>query len=328
MKYTEIDILECVCVGEYDDEYVYDIEMNDETHTFMCNDILVHNSAYITLQPLIDACKVPTELETHFILLFNEHILSDYLDGRFEDYAKAYNCKKNLEAFELEKVARSVLMQKKKKYVMDISWKEPDVYLDPLHQLVFKGVEVAKGETSMFVRNEQKEFVKWIMDSINNHKKLRYPDIVMRLRQIKQRFEMAPIEDICKSTSISDYEKYVLNDKCPDRVYYCPGVVIPYHAKASSWYNNMLWTTESQYRAKYELIKRGDKVKVYCVKDPVDSMHEMFAFKSGSYPVEFAPQVDIDTQFAKLILDPLNRYVEALGYQPIGDKLTYKAKLF
>lgn len=49
--------LECVksieCIGEFDDEYVYDIEMDDETHTFIGNDILVHNSVYSQLDEVI-----------------------------------------------------------------------------------------------------------------------------------------------------------------------------------------------------------------------------------------------------------------------------------
>lgn len=327
-KENIVDVVECVECGEYEDEYVYDIEMDDESHTFVCNDVLVHNSAYLTLQPVIEACGISADLATHFILSFNDNVLADYLDGRFEDYAKAYNCKKNLESFELEKIARSVLMQKKKKYVMDIAWKEPDVFLPPLKQLVFKGVEVTKGESSIFVRNEQREFVKWIMSNINEGKKLRYPEIVARLRQIKERFIMAPPDDICKTVSMSDYEKYILNDK-GNIVDYCEDVPsIPYHAKASSWYNNMLYTTAAKYRSRYPLIKKGDKVRVYNVKDPVDEEHETFAFLPGNFPREFAPPIDMDTQFEKMILDPLNRYVEALGYQPIGAKLTYKSKLY
>ena len=34
------DIIECKCIGQFDDEYVYDIEMNDKNHTFFANNIL------------------------------------------------------------------------------------------------------------------------------------------------------------------------------------------------------------------------------------------------------------------------------------------------
>lgn len=51
--------VEIVCIARceqkcyFDDEYVYDIEMNDETHTFVANNILVHNSIYSSYTDII-----------------------------------------------------------------------------------------------------------------------------------------------------------------------------------------------------------------------------------------------------------------------------------
>ena len=47
MEYILDDLEVCECIGIFEDEYVYDIEMDDPTHTFIANDILVHNSLYI-----------------------------------------------------------------------------------------------------------------------------------------------------------------------------------------------------------------------------------------------------------------------------------------
>ena len=52
-EYFFDDIEICECVGCFEDEYVYDIEMLDETHTFIANDILVHNSLYISYENLV-----------------------------------------------------------------------------------------------------------------------------------------------------------------------------------------------------------------------------------------------------------------------------------
>lgn len=41
------------CIGEFENEFVYDIEIDDATHTFMANDILVHNSVYSQLDEVI-----------------------------------------------------------------------------------------------------------------------------------------------------------------------------------------------------------------------------------------------------------------------------------
>jgi len=53
MKSTFEEIESIECIGEFDDEYVYDIEMDDDTHTFVANDILVHNSVYSQLDEVI-----------------------------------------------------------------------------------------------------------------------------------------------------------------------------------------------------------------------------------------------------------------------------------
>ena len=47
------DIVRCEKIGNFEDEYVYDIEMNDDTHTFVANNILVHNSIYTSYENII-----------------------------------------------------------------------------------------------------------------------------------------------------------------------------------------------------------------------------------------------------------------------------------
>lgn len=323
-NYEFIGCEETLCVGNYDNEYVYDIEMDDDTHTFIANDILVHNSAYITLNPLITTCGIMNEQSTDFILLFNKYLLSPYFEWCFEKYAEHYNCPKNLENFELEKIARSVLMQKKKKYVMDISWKEPDVHVKPLHSLLFKGVEVVKGTSSLFCRTEQRNYVTWLMDCINNDIDINYGLVVGKIKKIRQRFDMQNPNDITMTMSISDYDKYIYNDKGAS-VIYNEGITIPYQAKAAARYNNLLYTTFSKYRSKYQMIHSGDKIKIYYIKG---TPGEAFAFLPNNYPAEFAPDIDMDEQFKRLILNPLNRYNEALGLKPVTNNFTYTNPLW
>ena len=57
MEYIFEDIELCECIGEFEDEYVYDIEVDDESHTFIANDILVHNSLYISYNNILKTIK-------------------------------------------------------------------------------------------------------------------------------------------------------------------------------------------------------------------------------------------------------------------------------
>ena len=68
------------------------------------------DSAYITFQPIIDACGITLEQETDFDIAVYDHAMKPYLDDAFDRYANMYNCEKNLEDFELEKISRTIIL--------------------------------------------------------------------------------------------------------------------------------------------------------------------------------------------------------------------------
>jgi predicted HAD superfamily hydrolase len=85
----------------------------------------------------------------------------------------------------------------------------------------------------------------------------------------------------------------------------------------------MLYNKAKRYKSKYNIIKKGDKVKFYYTAD--DSV---FAFLPNEFPLEFAPKMDIDLQFEKMVLEPLNRIIAASGYPKVSGALTYSAGLW
>ena len=64
--------IEPIEILEPDDDYVYDLEMEDESHTFIANDILVHNtdSIFVGFEPAIKSCDWQN-------IIFNE----DFING-------------------------------------------------------------------------------------------------------------------------------------------------------------------------------------------------------------------------------------------------------
>ena len=279
------------------------------------------DSAYISLQPVIDTCNIPIEQETYFVLAINEGVLSEYLEQMFDRYAADFNCPKNLEKFELEKIARSVIMLAKKKYIMDISWKEPDVHVAPVHSLVYKGIEVIQGSTPDFCRECMKEFIKFMLEKIDAGQKPEYDAIIRKLKELKTKFSMQNPNEISKSFGMSDYEKYILDDK--KEIKYTPDTVCPIHVRAAAIYNNMLYNKAKRYKSKYNIIHKGDKVKFYYTAD-----NGVFAFLPNEFPGEFAPKMDIDLQFEKMVLEPLNRIIEASGYPKVSSALTFSVGLW
>jgi hypothetical protein len=53
----------------------------------------------------------------------------------------------------------------------------------------------------------------------------------------------------------------------------------------------------------------------------------MFAYR-GSYPIEYAPEIDYDAQFNKAILSPINSIIEPLGMPKITERLSVIMDIF
>jgi len=324
------DIVSCECIGTFEKETVYDIETADDTHTFVANDILVHNSAYVTLQPLIDAYQIPHEQETDFDLAIYNGAMAPMLDAAFEKYAQDFNCDKNLEVFELEKISRTIIMLAKKNYMCDVAWVDSGAFLHPLSHITYTGYDVVKGSTPDYCRQEMKNFVNFCMEHLNRGVKPTQGEIVTKLREIKQRFMMQHPEEIAKSTSISNYENFVLNDKTDEIVFAdrkADGSKLPcpIHVRAAAVYNNILYTKGKKYMSKYQFLHSGDKVKWYYTGEDT-----VAGFVPNHYPNEIAKYMpmDMNIQFEKMLLSPLNRIVVALGYQEIPASLTFSKSLF
>jgi hypothetical protein len=124
--FDEIEI--CECVGSFEDEYVYDIEMIDETHTFIANDILVHNSLYISYELLTKSIvghenmsaaekgRIIVEFNTKYLDAHNREVMDAHYKSRHVD---------SVQNFELETLALSgVWLNVKKRYAQVLLWKD------------------------------------------------------------------------------------------------------------------------------------------------------------------------------------------------------------
>lgn len=310
-----------------DDYFLNKWHLDTETHrelgitnvkqvTTPRNTIVVYNdtdSTYMTFQPVLDSCDYQGDPK-EFILKLKEVKLDKYFQEKFDEYAKKFNTK-NIQNFELEKIAYSGLMMAKKKYILDTAWADPGIHFDKLQKLSFTGVEIVQSSTPKFVRKVLKELVNYLFD---HGKELDYSDAVKKLKEYKAQFIMQEPDDISKGVSIGDYEKYVLND----RKEIVLGDKCPINVRSASVYNHILFN--SKWKNKYNLIKTGDKIKFYYAK----SEFEVFGFMPGNYPYEFAPEIDYDRQFEKVIIEPFNRFIEVLGFNPIPGNLIYARSLF
>jgi hypothetical protein len=207
------------------------------------------------------------------------------------------------------------LMVAKKKYILDLAWKDPGVYYKPQEKIKPVGVEIVQGLTPPFSRKALKDMLRIMFEQ---GKKLQYADIVKKLKDYKKEFILQDPNEISKTIAIGEYETYVLED----RKQIVLASKCPIHIRAAAIYNHMLMN--SKLKTKYNLAKTGDKIKFYYAKGD----DEVFGFLPGNFPYETATAVDYDLQFEKVMVEPYNRFMKSAGFNPIPGNLIYARSLF
>jgi DNA polymerase elongation subunit (family B) len=274
------------------------------------------DSNYVTFQEVVASCDWEGDPKD-LVLKINEYRLNDYLKKCFDIYSKKWGTE-NYQDFELEALSINGLFLGKKKYVTNIVYSD-GVHSDPLTAIKTTGVEMIKGGTPSFVREKLLYLTKFIF---RKGKDFSLREFVQELKVIKKDFKAQEPENISAAIAVNNYEKFILNDTTALEV----AKGCPIHVRASAYHNYLLNNTK--YKDKYPLLRSGEKVRYYFVKLKNANDNNVFAYAQGTYPYEFAPPIDYDEQFTKTILDPINRFVEVMGHNPISPNLFMINTLF
>jgi DNA polymerase elongation subunit (family B) len=275
------------------------------------------DSNYVTFQEVVASCEGWQGSDKDLILAINEQRLTGYLKQCFDVYSKKWGTD-NYQDFEMETLAINGIFLGKKKYVTNIVYSD-GVHSDPLSSIKTTGVEMVKGGTPSFVREKLIYLTKFIFSKGNSFS-LR--EFVQELKSIKKDFKAQEPENISVAVNVNNYEKFILNDTTDLEV----AKGCPIHVRACAYHNFLLNSTK--YKDKYPLLKSGEKVRFYFVKTKNINENNVFAYAQGTYPYEFAPPIDYDQQFTKTILDPINRFIEVMGHNPISPNLFMINTLF
>jgi len=255
--------------------------------------------------------------ELEFIQGMDHFRYAQYFKDCLTTYAESYGVE-NKEDFELEKISESIINIAKKKYLMHIVH-EDGIDYDRMSYIFPKGVELVRSSTPLFARDRIVEIVKYLF---NNPDTFNIKELLKLVKNLRKEFELANIDDISMQSSCSNYDAKIIDDKnLPLK--YTSGA---HFAVKCAAYHNYLLSKDSDARKKYEFIKSGTKIKYYVCKDK--GINDMFAYIRGSYPHEFAPEMDYDQQFAKAILSPINSIIEPLGMPQITDRLRVVMDMF
>jgi DNA polymerase elongation subunit (family B) len=274
------------------------------------------DSGYLIFEECMDAVKWQGSVKD-FVLKLNSFRLSDYIKKVLQDYAKSFHTDNYLD-FELETIAENAIWVAKKKYIQNIIWKDGKHY-DNLTYIKTTGLEIIQSSTPVFCRGKLIDAVKYMFAKGKITEK-HVGDLVKLIKEIKREFKLSNIEKISMGRSVSDYQKFIINDQ--DKFEIQKGC--PIHVRAAGYYNYLLNQNPS-LKGKYEMIRSGDKLKWY---HSTDEVCDVFAYKAGGHPVEFAPKMNIERQFQSSILDPLNRILVPAGLPALNPSLAYTVSLF
>ena len=275
------------------------------------------------LSKLIDEGGFTSEIrwnwsnEQDFIHGADHFRYGQYFKDCLDRYANSFGVE-NKEDFELERISESIINIAKKKYICHITY-EDGIPFERLSYLYPKGVELVRSSTPAFARDKIVGIVKYLFEHPDT---FNIKELLKLVKSLRKEFELSDIDDIAMQSSCSNYGVKVLNDKTLPLQF----VSGAHFAVKSAAHYNYLLLKDKEMQQKYEFIKSGTKIKYYVCKDK--SITDMFAYIRGSFPMEFAPQIDYDTQFEKSILSPINSIIEPLGMPEITKRLSVVMDIF
>lgn len=310
MTYEIEDIESVECLGNFENEDVYDIEVMDDSHTFIANDILVHNSCYTTYENFFKCWtkesqeKIKTDKQKiEWILKFNQEFLDKQNNQWCEDiYGPRFG--KNVHEFELETISKSQIILKKKKYLKGLIYNKGKILDNP--KMSGTGIEIIKSTTPKLCREILTDLMRTLMfDFSEDNKKEFMLEFNEKLRNYRRDFYKADPELISQSVGVGEYKKFVVSDK--DELIFEKHCPVSVHAIAR--YNHLAYKNGENDKFTY-----SGKIKYYNIclghrgKNPVIGY---FGFPSGELP-DWAPKMDKLVQWDKTVITPINRFLEVM----------------
>ena len=293
---------------------VYDIEVEDN-HNFFGNDILLHNSAYYTIEPFVE----------EFLKKNPDASLSETVDfcDKFETEVVQPKIQENIDEFcyylnamdkskcggKREIIADRFILLKKKKYLCRLRANEATVFPDDAPKIKAMGVELIKSSTPKFSIEHMSEALPILFDGTQK-------DLREWFEKCKTEFKNAPISDIVANMTVNCVDYDLRKD-----------LSIPINSRASLIYNEFI--KKHNLEGSFNLIQAGDKIKYIYLKTP-NPLGETIKVSSGKTTKLVKPNViafvdynfiqyikdyiDYDTQFEKTLIKPLEFMANAINF--------------
>lgn len=293
---------------------VYDIEVEDN-HNFFGNDILLHNSAYYTIEPFVDEFlkkKPDASLSetVDFCDKFETEVVQPKIQENIDEFCYYLNAMdKSKCGGKREIIADRFLLLKKKKYLCRLRANEATVFPVDSPKTKAMGVELIKSSTPKFSIEHMSEALPILFDGSQK-------DLREWFEKCKTEFKNAPISDIVANMTVNCVDYDLRKD-----------LKIPINSRASLIYNEFI--KKNNLEGSFNLIQAGDKIKYIYLKTP-NTLGETIVNSTGrsvkkTYPnvigfiddnfIQYIKDyIDYDTQFEKTVIKPLEFMTNAINF--------------
>jgi DNA polymerase elongation subunit (family B) len=308
-RYYSTDIAEGITLtGQFTIRYISNVLnefLNKKLKTDGVDYVVANDtdSAYIRLDTLVEKIvpkDTPIQKIVDFLDKFVSTVLEPLIAEKFEALAAYMNTPENKMHMKREAIADRAIWRAKKNYILQVYDNEGVRYNEPKLKTV--GIETARSSTPELVR---KALEKSLLILLNEDE----GDLHTFVKEFRETFMNAPVEDIAFPRGVTDLDKWV---DPTGRESWKLGA--PVHVKASLVYNERLRTTG--LIKKYPVIKNGDKIKFVYLKQPNPVRNNAIAF-TDVFPPEFEMDeyIDRELQFEKTFLEPLRSFTDIIGWQ-------------
>lgn len=293
---------------------VYDIEVEDN-HNFFGNDILLHNSAYYTIEPFVEEFlkKNPNASLSEtvdFCDKFETEVVQPKIQENIDEFCYYLNAMdKSKCGGKREIIADRFILLKKKKYLCRLRANEATVFPNDAPKIKAMGVELIKSSTPKFSIEHMSEALPILFDGSQK-------DLREWFEKCKTEFKNAPISDIVANMTVNSVDYDLRKD-----------LGIPFNSRASLIYNEFI--KKNNLEGSFNLIQAGDKIKYIYLKTP-NPLGETIKVSSGKTTKLVKPNaiafidnnfiqyikdyIDYDTQFEKTLIKPLEFMANAINF--------------
>ena len=295
IKISEVESVEKL--SDFNEEYVYDIEMDDENHVFFANDILVHNSTYLNIESMVktilgDKLKWSKQ-NIHKVLKIVDEFVEKVNENCGVLAKKLFNSDVDSIKFKRETFCTEAAFLVKKRYVLHIAEKEGKMVDD----FKYVGVDVKKNELPVKIKGFLKEVIESSMRNGDEWTNSKYKECMLATWEKFKLMTPTEIAFIKNYTTAKESIGFMSAEKGAGA-----------HARAVIYYNQLI--EELHLQKKYDIIRESERFQYLYIK-PNNYCINVIGFKD-EWPSEFNDIfiIDRETMFSKVVFSPLKRFAE------------------